>query len=93
MKTLIALALAGCATAALAAPPSPHAQATQDPLAGSFERMLNHTPTPTAPIDLQALERHGVDPLHAAVNAAIWRMDPPSHHRHTQLAVSTPASR
>ncbi|MCL4184414.1 MAG: hypothetical protein KJ011_13305 [Burkholderiaceae bacterium] len=108
MKTPIAIVLAGFAAAALAAPStveSPAASSTasssglpallavtQDPVAASFRRMLEHTPTPTVLVDPQALARADADPLRR-VNAALWRMDPSWHHVEPQLAASTPASR
>jgi hypothetical protein len=107
MKTPIAIVLAGFAAAALAAPPaveSPAASSTTsssglpallaaaDPVAASFRRMLEHTPTPTVLVDPQALARADADPLRV-VNAALWRMDPSWHHVEPQLAASTPVSR
>ncbi len=90
MKIRIAAALAATAVAAtaFAAPP-----AQEDPLAASFERMLDHEPTPTAPIDLAALARLGVDPLHEAVHAALWQMEPASFHLDTRLAATSAAPR
>lgn len=66
--------------------------AAADPVAASFRRMLEHTPTPTVLVDPQALARADADPLRV-VNAALWRMDPSWHHVEPQLAASTPASR
>lgn len=81
MKTLVTLAAACFATAALAAPP-----AAEDPFPASFQRMLTHTPTPTARIDLNELRRFGEDPLQAAVNARLWKTDPDWHHVDPRLA-------
>lgn len=76
MKSLLGLALASlaCGTV-LAAPPQ-----GEDPILASFERMLNHEPTPMAPINLAKLDRQGVDPLTVAVNQQLWLSDPPQYH-------------
>jgi hypothetical protein len=83
MKTLAPLAIACFATATLAAPP-----ATEDPFAASFQRMLTHTPTPTARIDLIELRKFGDDPLQAAVNARLWQAETDWHHVSPRLASS-----
>lgn len=87
MKTLATLAIACFATAALAAPP-----AAEDPFAASFQRMLTHTPTPTARIDLNELRRFGEDPLQATVNARLWQTEPDWHHVSPRLASSGSAT-
>lgn len=84
MKTLIPLALACLAGATLAAPP-----VAQDPVAASFQRMLDHAPAPTARIDLNDRQRFGTDPLQAGVNAALWKAGPDWYHVDPQLASSS----
>lgn len=81
MKTLTAVALACFTSAAVAAPP-----AAQDQFAASFQRMLDHAPTPTARIDANELRRFGSDPLQAAVNAELWRAERDWHHVNPRLA-------
>ena len=83
MKTVITVALACFATATFAAPP-----AAQDQVVASFQRMLDHTPTPTARIDLNELRKFGSDPLQAAVNGELWKAEPDWHHVKPQLASS-----
>lgn len=82
MKTLIPIAIACFAGAALAAPP-----AEPEPVAASFQRMLDHAPTPTARIDVNDLQRRfGTDPLQAGVNAALWKAEPDWYHVDSRLA-------
>jgi len=81
MKTLITLTLACLGTAALAAPP-----AAPDQFAASFQRMLDHAPTPTARIDLNQLQRFGSDPLRDSVNATLWKSGSDWHHVNPQYA-------
>lgn len=86
IKPLLGLALASlaCGTV-LAAPPQ-----GEDQIVASFERLLNHEPTPMAPINLAKLDRQGVDPLTVAVNQQLWKSDPPQYH--IPLTASLPAS-
>ncbi len=86
IKPLLGLAIASLAFGtAFAAPPQ-----GEDPILASFERMLNHEPTPTAPIDLAKLDRQGVDPLMAAVNEQLWQRDPPQYHIPLTASLPTP---
>ncbi len=83
---VLGLAFAGLAGGARAAPPA------EDPVVASFQRMLDHAPTPTAQIDLAALQRKdGTDPLAKAVNLALWEQDPPQYHLAPQASVGQPA--
>lgn len=88
MKPLLGLALAALACGASAAPPL-----ADDQVVASFQRMLDHEPTPTAPISLAALERQGNDPLIGAVNLALWEQDPPQYHLAPQASASQPVRR
>ena len=89
VKSLAGLAFASLACSAIAGPPL-----ADDQVAASFERMLNHAPTPTPRIDLAALQRkHGADPLVRAVNLALWDQDPPQYHIAPQASVGQPLRR
>jgi len=88
VKSILGLAFASLACGAVAAPPL-----ADDQVVASFERMLKHSPTPTAPIDLAALQRKGDDPLVKAVNVALWEQDPPQYHIAPQAAASQPVRR
>ena len=89
VKSLAGLAFASLACSAFAGPPL-----ADDQVVASFERMLNHAPTPTPRIDLAALQRkHGADPLVRAVNLALWDQDPPQYHIAPQASVGQPLRR
>lgn len=88
IKPLVGLALAALAFGATAAPPL-----ASDEVVASFERMLNHESTPTAPINLAELQRKGPDPLAKAVNVALWEQDPPQYHIAPQASADQPIRR
>lgn len=68
----LATACAGLALTALADAP-----AQPDPVAASFERMLNHPPLSTSPVVPQATP---ADPLRKAVLEALWDKQELSFH-------------
>lgn len=71
---LPALALALAASVCSAA----HAELAvpADPIAASFQRLLDHPPSGTAP----AAPDGAADPLRSTVSAVLWEAQPPSFH-------------
>lgn len=76
----LAVATAGFASLAVAGPP-----AAADPVAASFQRLLDHTPVTTAPAVPPGT---AADPLRQAISAVLWDKQPSSYH----AALQAPAS-
>lgn len=63
---------------------------TTDQVAASFDRLLNHTPTGTAPAVPAALAADA-DPLRSSLNVVLW--EKPSYHLPAKYAVLSPQSK